>query len=116
MPARRDTVLQQPPRSTNQPSFAHKKKKRGGGKKDSPVRQEERIVARPQRKVDEDEVRRDSPDIMVCSWDSDAHACRDKRVRPYCRYWRCEGKKASKRSRICCASCGAERAVWKCGF
>ena len=90
MPAYRDGVLQQPPHSTNQRSFAHKK---GGERKDSSVRREERIVTRPRRKVDEDEVRRDSPDVMVCSCDGGAHACRDERARPYYQYyWCCEGK------------------------
>ena len=71
------------------------RKKRGWKGRGLPVRREEGVVARPRRKVDEDEVRRDGPDVMVCSCDSDAHACRDERASPYCQYWRCEGKEAS---------------------
>ena len=66
-----------------------------GKGKGSPVWREEGVVARPRRKVDEDEVRRDGPDVMICSCDSGAHACRDERASPYCQYWRCEGKEAS---------------------
>ena len=94
MPVCPDTVLQQPPCFTNQPSFAHKK---GGERKDLPVRQEEHIIARPQCKVDEDEVRRNSLDVMVCSCNSSAHTYHDECEHPYCQYWHCEGKEAGQK-------------------
>ena len=83
-----------------------------------------KIVTRPRRKVDEDEVRRDSPDVMVCSCNSGAHAYRDECACPYCQYWRCEGKEAGQKEqdmlcvvwgRACSAEMRVLGAAWRRG-
>jgi hypothetical protein len=43
---------------------------------------------------------RDSPNVMVCSCDSGAHACCDERARPSCQYWDCEGQEAGQEEQV----------------
>ena len=61
--------------------------------------------------VDENEVRHNSPNVMVCSCDSGAHA-RDECTRPSCQYWHYEGQEAGQEEQdmLCVVRCGTRGA------
>jgi hypothetical protein len=98
--------LQQPPRSTKSAKLCTK---RGRG---SPVRREKSVVARPRRKVNQQEIRRA---IAQTLWSAAAIAAltlavTNVRVHP-ASTGIVRDRRQVRRSRSCCMSCGAARAV-----